>query len=134
MKIAFWIQEYSDSLSQFFNDERLRSGINILLNSYFSKTVEVSKEIVRGIVESVKKCEFIKENNSSIIISSSPFDLFKLINENFDLSYGACPMKETVLKNASYAKKMINFYSKELESLMVLQIFKKKKALDVKGK
>lgn len=120
MKIAFWIQEYSDSLSQFFNDERMRSGINVLLNSYFSKTTEVSKDIIRGIVEAEKKCEFIKENNSSILISSSPFDLFKLINENFDLSYGVCPVKETVLKNAAYAKKMINFYFRELESLMVI--------------
>jgi hypothetical protein len=99
----------------------MKSGIDVLLNSYFSKTIEVSKNIVKGIVESEKKRNFIKENNDSILKSSSPLDLFKLINENFDLSYGICPLKETIIKNLHYAKKMINFYFKEIEGLIVFK-------------
>ena len=113
-----WIYNYAESLKQFFDDERIRSGIKILLNIYYSRTLESSQQIVEGIVEYEKKNNMnLNEDNN--LISSSPFDLFKIINEIFDLGYKLCPLKEMALKLAAIGKNLISFYQTKLEDIMV---------------
>lgn len=51
-----WIYNYAEALKQFFDDERIhRSGIKILLNIYYSRTLESSRQIVEGIVAVKRK-------------------------------------------------------------------------------
>lgn len=117
-----WIYNYAESLKQFFDDERIRSGIKILLNIYYSRTLESSQQIVEGIVEYEKKNN-MNMNEDNNLISSSPFDLFKIINEIFDLGFKLCPLKEMGLKLAAIAKNIISFYQSKLEDVMVIFFF-----------
>ena len=105
-----WIYNYAEALKQFFDDERIRSGIKILLNIYYSRTLESSQQIVEGIVEYEKKNN-MNMNEDNNLNSSSPFDLFKIINEIFDL------------KLAGIAKNIISFYQSKLEDVMVILFF-----------
>lgn len=113
-----WIHNYGESIKQFFDDERMKSGIKVLLNMYYSRTLESSEQIVEGIVEYEKKNPMIF-NEDHILVSSSPLDLFKIINEIFDLGYKLCPLKEMALKLGVIAKSLIAFYQKKIEDMMV---------------
>lgn len=113
-----WIHNYGESIKQFFDDERIRSGIKTLLNIYYSRTLESSQQIVEGIVEYEKK-NSMTLNEDKILISSSPLDLFKIINEIFDLGYKLCPLKEMGLKLATIGKNLIVFYQTKIEDMMV---------------
>lgn len=119
LSISMWIHNYGESIKQFFDDERIRSGIKTLLNIYYSRTLESSQQIVDGIVEYEKKNNMTL-NEDKILISSSPLDLFKIINEIFDLGYKLCPLKEMALKLATIGKNLIVFYQTKIEDMMVI--------------
>lgn len=114
-----WIQKYSESLKQFFDDERIRSGIKILLNIYYCRTLESSQQIIEGIINYEKKNIIDINENDTILISSTPFDIFKVISEIFDLGFKICPLKEMGLKLAAIAKNLISYYQTKIEELMV---------------
>lgn len=50
--------------------------------------------------------------------SSSPCDLFKIMNEILEISYKLYPYKEMSVKLASICKKMISYYQSKLQDLL----------------
>lgn len=121
MKIIQWINNYSETLKQFFSDDRFPNGAKTLLNIYFSRTLKSSEEIVDGVVQFEKKHAPEKDENG-ILYSSAPFDLFKIINEIFEMSYKLCPYKDMGLKLANFGKKIIMMYQSKLQDLMVIEL------------
>lgn len=88
------------------------------MHSYFNRTFENLEATVTEIVEFEKKNTLFKDESSNILMSSSPLDLFKIINEISDLTHQICPLKETSIKILAFARKIISFYQNKLESLM----------------
>lgn len=119
MSISKWINNYAESLKQFFVDERINDGIKQLIKIYFEKTVTTSEDIIDGIIEFSRKNPPQKDDEN-LLYSTSPYDLFRIINEIFDISYKLCPLKETALKMASFAKKIVTIFHSKLQELLVL--------------
>lgn len=117
LKIIQWINAYAEVMKQFFSDERIPNGGKTLLAAYFARTLKSSEEIIDGIIIFEKKNPPQKDE-SGILYSSSPFDLFKIINEIFELSYKICSFKEMGLKLATFSKKVITLYQTKLQDLM----------------
>ena len=121
LSISKWINAYADSLKQFFVDERITNGIKQLLKTYFEKTALTSEQIIDGIIDFSRK-NLPQKDDQNLLYSTSPFDLFKIVNEIFDLSYKLCPLKETALKLSSFAKKIITIFHSRLQELLVFLI------------
>lgn len=122
MSIAKWINNYADSVKQFFCDERINAGIRQLLKTYFEKTVITSETIIDGIIDFSRK-NAPQKDDENLLYSSVPYDLFKIINEIFDLSYKLCPLKDTALRLALFSKKIITSFHSKLQELLVNYFF-----------
>ena len=117
-----WIYNYAEALKQFFDDERIRTGIKVLLKIYYARTLESSQQIIEGIVEYEKKNK-MEMSEDNILVSSSPYDLFKILNEILELGYKLCPLKEMALRLAAIGKNLISFYQSRIEEVMVNDCF-----------
>lgn len=65
--------------------------------------------MIQGVVDYEKTCEPFTNDNDQLV-TQAPIDLFKIINEGFDLAYKMCPIKETVIKLAYFGKVLIGQY------------------------
>lgn len=63
------------------------------MDIYFSRMVDNIEPMVKSIVENEFK-ETPDENDDGILVSYAPFDLFKIINENFELTTNIMINKE----------------------------------------
>ena len=118
LSISKWINAYAESLKLFFVDERIMDAIKQLLKTYFEKTSATTEVIIDGIIDFSRKNPPQKDDQN-LLFSTAPYDLFKIINEIFDLSYKLCPLKETAVKLASFAKKVITSFHSKLQELLV---------------
>lgn len=128
LSISKWINDYADTLKTFFVDERISDGIRQLLKTYFEKTSATSEVIIDGIIDFNRKNPPSKDDQNQLY-SSTPYDLFKIINEIFDLSYKFCPLRETALKMSSFAKKILTSFHSKLQELLVIDFIDKSKGL-----
>lgn len=119
MSICKWLNNYAESISTFFVDERISFAIKQLLKTYFEKTLITSEVIIDGIIDFARK-NSPQKDDENLLYSSSPYDLFKIINEIFDLSYKLCPLRETALKLASFSKKILTTYHSKSQELLVI--------------
>ena len=69
--------------------------------------------------------------STGLLFSSSPFDLFKLINEGYELAYKVCRVKEMGIKLANFGKKIVGFYQSNLEETLDEEYLDDKKLITI---
>ena len=103
---------------KFLNDDRIEDGINVLIENYFSRTNDSTKSMISTLINNEKNVIPNKNSNGNLV-SNCPYDLFKLINEGFDLTFQVCKQKVVIIKLANYGKIIVNFFQNTLEELLV---------------
>lgn len=86
LRLSTWLSKYSEDLKNYFNDERIHSGIKILLNSYFSRAIETTEKMVEGIVEFEKKNDSAPNDDGKFeIFFNLMFSKFKIYVNDISL-------------------------------------------------
>jgi hypothetical protein len=93
-------------VKEFFQDDRLKASVSTLLEIFINRSLDSCESIVHEIIEHESQCE-PTENEDYLLVSSSPYDLFKIINEGIDHAYKKCPVAETCVKLGYFAKSLI---------------------------
>jgi hypothetical protein len=92
-------------------------GIRSLLSIYINRSIESVESVIQGIVDFEKNSVPILNENEQLS-TQTPIDLYKMINEGFDLAYKICPNKEMLLKIGYMAKTLIAQYQTGVEEIL----------------
>lgn len=85
LNLVIWVKQFYKSVSLYLEDERFPKGIHTLLNIYINRLIDNVENMVQGIVELEKKSQ-PQTNENGCLVSTAPIDLFKLINEGFEMA------------------------------------------------
>jgi len=47
LKLASWMNSYSDQLKDFFNDDRILNGVKTLLGIYINRSIESVESVIQ---------------------------------------------------------------------------------------
>ncbi|CAD8175519.1 unnamed protein product [Paramecium pentaurelia] len=115
--LAQWLNDYLNQMKDFFNDDRIIFGVRVLLNIYVNRSLENLESVINSIIEQEKTQEPIF-NDQQLLITQTPIDLFKIINESFDMAYKLCPCKETSLKFGGFGKTILQQYQYGIQEMI----------------
>ncbi|CAD8107610.1 unnamed protein product [Paramecium sonneborni] len=115
--LASWLNDYLNQMKDFFNDDRIIFGIRVLFNIYVNRQLENLESILNSIIEQEKTQEPTC-NDQQLLITQTPVDLFKIINEGFDMAYKLCPCKEISLKLAGFGKTILQQYQYGIQEMI----------------
>ena len=115
------MNDYGEMFKMFLNDDRIQLGIKVLIETYFNHTIESTKSMISTLIQNDKN-EEPQTNSDGLLTSISSYDLFKLINEGFDLTYQVSQHKEVLKKLANYGKVLLNYYQSTIEEFLVNNI------------
>jgi hypothetical protein len=93
LQLTGWFDNYSNEMAAYFTDDRLKMSIESLLSIYNSRSIESCEPVVSEIVHH-EKTALPFENETGILVTSAPIDLFKLLNEGLDAALKQCNIKE----------------------------------------
>ncbi|CAD8118152.1 unnamed protein product [Paramecium sonneborni] len=115
--IGQWLYDYLQQMKDFFNDERILLGIRVLLNIYVNRSLESLESVINQIIEQ----ERIQEpflNDQGQLVTQTPVDLFKIVNEGFDMAFKLCSCKETVLRFGGFGKVILQQYQGGIQEII----------------
>ncbi|CAD8108104.1 unnamed protein product [Paramecium sonneborni] len=115
--LAQWLHDYLNQMKDFFNDDRIIYGIRVLLNIYVNRSLENLEPVLNTIIEQEKTQE-PTFNDQQLLITLTPVDLFKIINEGFDMAYKLCPCKEISQKLAGFGKTILQQYQYGIQEMI----------------
>ena len=117
LNLVIWVKQFYKSLSLYIEDERFPRGINILLNIYINRLIDNVETMIQGIVEFEKK-SLPQTNDNGILVSTAPIDLFKLINEGFEMAIKKMDSEEMGIKLAFFGKRIILIFQDLMDNLI----------------
>ena len=100
---------YEEKVKEFFQDDRLKVSVATLLEIFINRSLDSCEDVVQEIIEHETNCQ-PTENEDQLLVSNSPYDLFKIINEGIDHAFKKCPVPETCTKLGYFAKSLIQNY------------------------
>ncbi|CAK57824.1 unnamed protein product (macronuclear) [Paramecium tetraurelia] len=115
--IGQWLHDYLLQMKDFFNDDRILLGVGVLLNIYVNRSLESMESVIYQIIEQ----ERIQEpflNDQEQLVTQTPVDLFKIINEGFDMAYKLCSCKETVIRFGGFGKVILQQYQGGIQEII----------------
>ncbi|CAD8207552.1 unnamed protein product [Paramecium octaurelia] len=115
--IAQWLHDYSLQMKDFFNDDRILLGVGVLLNIYVNRSLESMESVVYQIIEQERIQEPF-QNEQEQLVTQTPVDLFKIVNEGFDMAYKLCSCKETVLRFGGFGKVILQQYQGGIQEII----------------
>ncbi|CAD8111062.1 unnamed protein product [Paramecium primaurelia] len=115
--IAQWLHDYLLQMKDFFNDDRILLGVGVLLNIYVNRSLESLESVIYQIIEQERIQEPIL-NDQEQLVTQTPIDLFKIINEGFDMAYKLCQCKETVLRFGGFGKVILQQYQGGIQEII----------------
>lgn len=80
-----------------------------------NRIIENVEFMIEGLIKSEKDNQ-PKQNENNILATTTPYDLFKLINEGFDMAVKVVKSKEMGIKLAFYGKKILFIFQHLLDS------------------
>jgi hypothetical protein len=112
--LANWVEQYNRDLGPHCIDERLSIGIKTLLNIYVHRNMEKVEPMIEGIYDMEKKSQ-PTTNENGIYVTSAPYDLFKIINEAFDIAFKLFNKPEIGPNLAFFGRRLIKIYQYYLD-------------------
>lgn len=116
--LANWLLSYEEQLKEYFQDERLQQGAKLLIKTYRMNSIQGPKDVVQGIVKFEKQNKNQQNSEDGIHTSSTPQDLFKIINTTFDMVYSICKHREIGICMAEYANTIIKHYQQLVQEML----------------
>jgi len=117
LNLAIWVKQFYQSLSDYIEDDRFPKGINTLLNIYTNRLIDNVESMIKGIVELEKKT-LPQTNENGCLVSTAPIDLFRLINEGFEMAIRKMDSEEMGIKLAFFGKRILLIFQDLMENLI----------------
>ena len=121
LALVIWVKQFYKSLSNYIEDDRFPKGINILLNIYINRLIDNVESMIHGIVELERK-SMPETNESGCLVSTAPIDLFKLINEGFEMAIKKMDSEEMGIKLAFFGKRILLIFQDLMDNLIEEEI------------
>lgn len=117
LNLVIWVKQFYKSMSSHIEDERFPKAINILLNIYINRLIDNVESMVQGIVELEKK-SIPQLNDAGRLVSTAPIDLFRLINEGFEIAINKMDSEEMGIKLAFFGKRILLIFQDLMDNLI----------------
>lgn len=123
LNFASWLNDYSEKMKKYITDDRLYSAIRVLVSIYIERTSVGMRELIQGIIDFERNSPSYETSDQNLLVTSTPIDIFKIINEGLDLGYFVCKLKDMAISLAVQAKNLMSYYINEVfEDDSVLKI------------
>jgi len=117
LNLVIWVKQFYKSLSLYIEDERFTKGINTLLNIYINRLIDNVESMIHGIVELEKKSQ-PHANDNGCLVSTAPIDLFRLINEGFEMAIKKMDSEEMGIKLAFFGKRILLIFQDLMDNVI----------------
>ena len=117
LNLVIWVKQFYKSLSDYIEDDRFPKGINTLLNIYTNRLIDNVESMIKGIVELEKKT-LPQTNENGCLVSTAPIDLFRLINEGFDMAIKKMDSEEMGIKLAFFGRRILLIFQDLMDNLI----------------
>ncbi|KAL4438805.1 hypothetical protein ABPG74_013478 [Tetrahymena malaccensis] len=129
LSLAKFFHDYNEKLKKYVKDNRLEDASSTLLNIYASRSMTISEETIGNMISSEKKITDPQPTDEDYIYSTTPVDLFKLINTAIDSGYRVCPTKGFLKAVGKFAQFSISFYQEGLQEALEDDLFNEKQLI-----
>ncbi|KAL4471109.1 hypothetical protein ABPG72_006490 [Tetrahymena utriculariae] len=129
LSLAKFFHDYNEKLKKYVKDIRLEDASNTLLNIYASRSMTISEETIGNMIQSEKKITDPLPTDEDYIYSTTPVDLFKLINTAIDSGYRVCPTNGFLKAVGKFAQFSISFYQEALQEALEDDLFNEKQLI-----